>query len=167
MDDVRVTETIAADSTAVYDLIGDVTRMGEVSPETTSCRWLDGADGPRVGARFRGSNKYGLRRWSTTCTVTAAEPGRRFAFSVTFGGVAISDWAYGIARTKDGCRVTETWVDRRPAWMRISSVPLMGIVDRGGHNRAGMRSTLAALKAAAEAPDRGRQPRPSGSNVTR
>jgi uncharacterized protein YndB with AHSA1/START domain len=170
MDEVQVTETIAADPTSVYDLVADVTRMGQWSPETTSCRWLDGADGPQVGARFRGSNRRGLRRWSTTCTVTAAEPGRHFAFSVTFGQVPISEWAYRIAPTKDGCKVTETWVERRPAWMRISSIPLMGIVDRGGHNRAGMRATLAALKEAAEAPgrsDREPQPRRSSSNVTR
>jgi hypothetical protein len=35
--------------------------------------------------------------------------------------------------------------------MRVSSVPLMGIIDRGAHNRAGMQATLAAVKAAAEA----------------
>jgi hypothetical protein len=35
--------------------------------------------------------------------------------------------------------------------MRISSVPLMGIADRGAHNRAGMQVTQAAVKAAAEA----------------
>jgi hypothetical protein len=116
-----------------------------------SCRWLDGADGPVVGARFRGTNRHRLLRWSTTCTVTAAEPGRRFAFDVDFGGVPISTWAYDLVPTRTGCEVTESWSDRRPHWMRVGSVPVMGIADRAGHNRRGMQATLAALRAAAEA----------------
>lgn len=142
--------SIRAKPRAVWALVSDVTRMGRWSPETTSCRWLDGATGPAPGARFRGSNQHGPLRWVTTCTVTAAEPGRRFAFDVGFGGVAISTWSYDLRATPDGCVVTESWSDRRPRWMRLSSVPVTGIVDRAGHNRRGMRATLAALKAAAE-----------------
>jgi hypothetical protein len=151
MADVEVTETMAADPATVYGLVSDVTRMGRWSPETTSCRWLDGADGPQVGARFRGTNRHRLLRWSTTCTVTAAEPGRRFAFDVDFGGVPISTWAYDLVPTRTGCEVTESWSDRRPQWMRVGSVPVMGIADRAGHNRRGMQATLAALRTAAEA----------------
>ena len=33
-------------------LIADVTRTPEFSPEVSTCRWLDGAAGPAVGARF-------------------------------------------------------------------------------------------------------------------
>ena len=40
----------------VYDLVADVTRMSEFSPEVVSCRWLDGATGPAVGARFEAVN---------------------------------------------------------------------------------------------------------------
>ena len=46
--------TIAAAPEAVWDLIADVTRMGEWSPETTGCEWIEGADGPRVRAPFMG-----------------------------------------------------------------------------------------------------------------
>jgi uncharacterized protein YndB with AHSA1/START domain len=153
MSEVRVTAAIAADPGTVYDLVSDVTRMSDWSPETTSCRWL-GAAGPAVGARFRGSNQHGGRRWSTTCTVTAADKGQRFAFSVGWGPFPISEWSYSIEPALEGCTVTESWVDKRPVWMRISSPAVMGIIDRGAHNRAGMQATLAALKAAAEATDR-------------
>jgi ribosome-associated toxin RatA of RatAB toxin-antitoxin module len=149
MSDVQVTADFGADAGTVYRLVSDVTRMGEWSPETRSCRWLNGT-APQVGARFRGTNQYGFRRWSTTCTVTAAEDGRRFAFSVSWGPFSISEWSYAIDPTAEGCTVIETWVDKRPAWLRVALMPAMGVVDRAAHNRAGMVATLAALKSAAE-----------------
>jgi hypothetical protein len=150
--DVEVTERMAADPVVVWRLVSDVTRMGRWSPETTGCRWLDGATGPAVGARFRGTNRRGPMLWQTTCTVTDAEPGRRFAFDVAFGPTPISSWAYDIEPVEDGCVVTESWSDRRVRAMRLASVPVMGIRDRAAHNRRGMQTTLAALKAAAASP---------------
>ena len=150
MSDVEVSADIAADPVHVWGLVSDVTRMGSWSPETTSCRWLGGADGPAVGARFKGSNRKGLRRWSTTCTVTDAEPGKTFAFDVDYGMLAISRWSYEFQTTTEGTRVVESWTDRRPGWMRLASIPAMGVADRAGHNRRGMETTLARLKVAAE-----------------
>ncbi len=57
---------VAAPPETVYDLVADLTRMGEWSPETTEVRWLDGATQAKVGARFRGTNRNGFRRWSTS-----------------------------------------------------------------------------------------------------
>jgi hypothetical protein len=150
MTEVVETADVDAPAEVVYALVTDVTRMGEWSPENMGCRWLGEPAGPAVGARFRGANRIGWRRWSTTCTVTAAEPGRVFAFSVRYGPLPTSDWSYRIEPTATGCTVTETWSDRRSGWFRVSSVPAMGIRDRAVHNRAGMRATLAALKKAAE-----------------
>jgi uncharacterized protein YndB with AHSA1/START domain len=146
-----VERRIAAAPELVYDLVSDVTRMGRWSPETSACRWVGGADGPAVGARFVGSNRRGPLLWSTSCRVTAAERGREFAFSVTFLGAPIADWAYVFTPDGDGCRVVERWADRRSAAMRLGSVPVMGIHDRAAHNRRGMERTLAALAVAAEA----------------
>jgi ribosome-associated toxin RatA of RatAB toxin-antitoxin module len=148
--DVQVSKDIAADPSLVYDLVADVTRMGEWSPETTAARWVEGTAGT-VGARFRGTNQHRLLRWTTTCTVTAADRGRRFAFDVSFGPWAISHWSYEFESTAAGCRVTESWSDRRPTGLRIGSPLVMGIADRPAHNRKGMEATLAALKAEAEA----------------
>jgi hypothetical protein len=151
--DVEVTERVRADPLTLYVMVSDVTRMGSWSPETTSCRWLDGATGPAVGARFRGSNRHGpVLRWSTTCTVTEAEPGRRFAFDVDYSGVPISSWSYDFESTADGCTVTESWTDLRPGVLRVASMPVMGVRDRAKHNRRGMETTLAALREAAEQP---------------
>ena len=149
-DEVAVEERIAAPAGDVYALVSDVTRLGEWSPETTACRWLGGATGPAVGARFRGTNRSGWRRWSTTCTVREAEPGRRFSFDVDLGPVPIARWTYELADDGDGCRVTERWSDRRAGWMVRTSPLATGVRDRVAHNREGMRATLAALRRAAE-----------------
>jgi uncharacterized protein YndB with AHSA1/START domain len=151
MSDAEATTTIAADPVKVYGLVTDLPRMGEWSPENTGGRWIGGATGPAVGARFRGHNKRGVLRWRTTVEVTDATPGKRFAFDVAYGPVAISHWAYSFEPDGSGCRVTETWDERRPAWMKLAGVPMMAIVDRSKHNRRGMQTTLAALKVAAEA----------------
>ena len=148
--EVRVEERIAAPPDELYALISDVTNMGRWSPENHACRWLRGASGPAVGARFKGSNKAGWRRWSTTCEVVAAEPGRRFAFDTRFGPMSVARWSYDFEPDGDGTRVVETWQDRRPKLMKSPSKYVMGVKDRPGHNRAGMEATLANLKAAVE-----------------
>jgi uncharacterized protein YndB with AHSA1/START domain len=148
--DVEVRRQIAAAPGVLFDLVSDVTRMGEWSPETASCRWVGDVTAAEVGARFRGTNRRGPLLWTTTCTVTAADPGRRFAFAVSWAGVRISDWAYTFTPDGTGCEVVEAWSDRRPAFMRVASMPVMGVVDRGAHNRRGMETTLAALQRTAE-----------------
>src|ERR1700752_2777029 len=70
---------IGAAPELVYDLVSDITRMGEWSPECTGGRWLGGATGPAVGARFKGTNKKRLA-WSTKSKVVVAQPGRCFTF---------------------------------------------------------------------------------------
>jgi hypothetical protein len=150
-DPVRVEQTIAAVPVELYALISDVTNMGRWSPENHACRWVGGATGPVVGARFKGANRRGRRRWSTTSKVVVADEGRRFAFDVGFVGAPISRWTYDFEAVDGGTRVTETWEDRRPGIMRRLSPYVMGVPDQAAHNRAGMEATLAALKASVEA----------------
>lgn len=150
MDEVSVEEHISANPEVVYELVSDVTRMGEWSPETNSCRWVGGAGGATVGARFKGSNRHGWHRWSTTCKVTAAEPGKQFGFDVDLLGIPVARWEYDIYSEDDGCRVTERWTDRRPAWLVKVSPLATGVDDRAGHNRATMTETLSRLRRTAE-----------------
>lgn len=147
---LEVSETIAASADALYDMVADLTRMGSWSPENTGGRWLGGASGPAVGARFRGNNKSSWRRWSTTVEVTDATPGKRFAFHVTYTGVPIADWSYEFAESDGKTTVTEIWDDRRPGWMDKLSGVVMGVPDRGAHNRRNMEATLRTLKSVAE-----------------
>ena len=71
---------IEAPPERIYEIVTDIAQMGRLSPECTGGKWLDGATGPAVGARFKGSNKRGFARWSTTNEVVEAEPGQAFSF---------------------------------------------------------------------------------------
>lgn len=150
--EVSGTRRIEAPAEEVYDLVSDVVRMGEWSPENDGGKWLDGASAPAVGARFRGSNRRGWRRWSTTCTVVAADPGRTFAFEVVAGPVPVSRWAYDFRSDGDGTIVTETWTDRRPGLFAAVIGPLTGVTDLRAHHTKNIQTTLANLAAAAEHP---------------
>ena len=72
----RVERTIRADAGELYDLVSDLPRMGEWSPENTGGRWVNGAAGPVVGARFKGTNQSGWRKWKTDVVVTVARARR-------------------------------------------------------------------------------------------
>lgn len=151
MDDtLEVVREIAAPAEQVWAMVADVTRMGEWSPENEGGEWIGGASGPTSGARFRSRNRVGKRSWKTVATVTDAEPGRRFAFRVTAGPVPVADWAYAFEPTASGCRVTETWTDRRPGWFVPIAKLATGVRDRASHNRQGMTETLERLATVAE-----------------
>lgn len=69
-----VARVIGAPAEVVYDLVSDVTRMGDYSPENTGGTWLDGATGPAVGARVTGTNevaRHGRTR-SNRCRTACA-----------------------------------------------------------------------------------------------
>ena len=150
-DSVEVTATIAAPPQTVYALISDLTRMGEWSPETTGVTWLGGATEPHVGARFRGANRNGLRRWSTICTVVAAEPGRELAWESRLFGRPVALWRYTFEPDgSGGTKVTETSEDQRRAVFRALGGVASGVSDRKTHNAESMRVTLERLKGAAE-----------------
>jgi hypothetical protein len=150
--EVTVTRRSAASTDELYALVSDVARMGEWSPENTGGRWIRGASGPVVGARFRGSNQRGWRRWTTNCTVVEAERGRRFAFEVAVVVVPASRWTYDFEPDGEGTIVSETWIDRRPRWLDVLAGATMGIDDIREHNRENMRLTLDRLASAAEKP---------------
>ena len=140
---------IAASPAVVYAVVTDVTRIGQRSPECYHAEWLDGADGATVGARFRGSNRIGPLKWKTSCTVTAAEPGREFAFSVIGGnGREQTRWRYAIEATDAGARLTESfqfvWC---PLAARLAELPF----PRDRQLQRGIRRTVEAIKVAAEA----------------
>lgn len=68
----------------VWELVTDVPRIGEWSPECRSAAWLGTtAPGRLLGARFEAYNRYpeGGSAW-VTCVVTQAERPHRFAWVV-------------------------------------------------------------------------------------
>jgi hypothetical protein len=150
-DEISVERVIAATPEALWARVSDIERMGDISPEATGGKWLQGASGPAVGARFKGENRNGKKRWSTTCTVVRADPGQEFAFDVTVGPFKVARWAYRFEPTADGCRVVETWTDQRGWVAKKAGKPASGVADRDAHNRRTMEATLARLAEISEA----------------
>jgi len=147
------TVTIAASPEAVYDLLSDVTRMGEWSPVCTGGTWNE-AD----HAWFTGANKDGDMAWETKCRVDVAERGREFTFTnMGFAGdIELVQWSYTFAPAGDGCEVTERWevLPSYPDFIEgllggmTADVYLDGVKPV---TQARMAETLANLKAKAEA----------------
>jgi iron-sulfur cluster repair protein YtfE (RIC family) len=70
----RVAVTVAADIDEVWDVVRDVTRVGEWSHECVGAAWMAGAHAAVPGARFRGRNRSGVLRWGRVCEVVSADP---------------------------------------------------------------------------------------------
>jgi hypothetical protein len=146
-------EELVVNATAehIYDLVADLPRMGQWSPECQGVEWEGDALAPVEGARFVGHNRGGprqLMRWSRHGRVLVADPGRQFAFATEEGGRESTVWRYRFEPVDGGTLVTESYeVKQIPAWARIIDVP----TNRHRELLEGMRHTLVRLKIAAEA----------------
>jgi len=139
----------------VYELVSDVTRMGEWSPENVKSEWIDGATGPKVGVRFKGFNKNKLVRWTTKPRVVAAEPGKEFAFVVPaiIGNKDLTRWTYRFEEEADGgTAITESFeiLNDLPWYINFGDRYVLGIKDRRADLEQAMQETLGRIKKAAE-----------------
>jgi hypothetical protein len=145
-----VTVHMAAPPGKIWDLVSDVTRIGEFSPETFEAEWLEGATGPAVGAKFRGHvkrNGKGPIYW-VTCTVMVSEPGREFTFGTAGKTEPLNVWSYRLESKDDGTDVTESFTLANKLLLRVYWAVLGWA--RGPTNRNGMRTTLERIKAVVE-----------------
>jgi Polyketide cyclase / dehydrase and lipid transport len=149
----QVQNRVDASPEVIYDLVTDVTRMGEWSPECVGCEWIDGANGPVPGARFRGRNRHRLARWSTRSRVLMAHRPGEFTFVAGDAfGRDLTVWTYRFAAAQSGTEVTESFALLRdiPWYIRFWRRSFMGVSDRKADLEANMRRTLLHLKVAAE-----------------
>jgi hypothetical protein len=108
---------VACSPVTAWNLVTNVERIGEFSPECTGAEWIDGASGPEVEARFEGTNHLITTyrgddidfTWIRVCTVTAAERPNRFAYVVgdRYDGTPACSWEFRIDGTDDGCRISQ------------------------------------------------------------
>ena len=142
------TATVHVDASpeAVYDLVADITRMPEWSPETYKAEWLGGATGAVAGARFRGWNKAGPIRWFTDPVIDVAERGRELTFTTTFFGRGrLTTWSFVMQPSANGgTELTESWSENSAVLDRLLPGRRVEGLQRG------MEQTLARIKAAAE-----------------
>ena len=140
---------IKASPEAVYDLVSDLPRMGEWSPENIGGEWQGGGSG-KVGDRFIGHNRASERAWSVPVMVTVAERGRCFAVRDTprRRPVCALDLPPGAQRDRhagDGNVGCGTTLARRGRGQTQAQLD-----ERSRYTEGMLATTLAALKATAE-----------------
>ncbi|RSS36536.1 SRPBCC family protein [Streptomyces sp. WAC08241] len=155
----------------VWELVTDILLPARFSPELCRAAWLDGAEGPRVGARFEGHNHHRLLgEWRTVSYVTELEAtGERrvFAWAVTdadgrYGEPApdparpMATWRYALAPEDGGTRLRQS-ARLGPARSGVSLAldrwpdrEERIVAARVEELRAGMEKTLAGIKSLAE-----------------
>ena len=139
---------IQASPEAVYDLVSDLPRMGEWSPENIGGEWQDGGSG-QVGDRYIGHNRTAERAWSVPVLVTVAERGRCFAFVTRPDEGPYVRWTYRLEPRGAGTRVTEIWdVEQLSPGRRGQTQEQLD--ERSRYTEGMLTKTLAALKATAE-----------------
>ncbi|AIY48879.1 MULTISPECIES: SRPBCC family protein [Mycolicibacterium] len=146
---VKATVSIAADPEAVYALITDLPTLASLAEEAHAMEWQKG-NSATPGSVFKGHNRNGSKAWSTTCTVTDAEPGKTFAFDVKSLVFPVAHWRYDITAAEGGCTVTESTWDRRAGWFKKVAGLATGVSDRDSANAEHIQLTLQRLKQRAE-----------------
>ena len=150
----QVSLHIEASPEDLYDIVADVTRIGERSHECHTAKWLPGPPPRTVGARFRGRNKKGLIRWSRLCEVVTAETGQAFAYRTVPERLDLSrrdstTWSYGFTPENGGTVVTHTYeVTLLP--MRPFLALYRRLMPQHADMRPAMTENLTALKRIAE-----------------
>ncbi|HVV37054.1 MAG TPA: SRPBCC family protein [Acidimicrobiales bacterium] len=142
---------INAPRAKVWDLVADFSNMGRWSPELRRIVWLGGAKGPSVGARFVGVNRHGPVPWATFSKVSKCDDESAIEWEVSTSGTR---WGYRFEDAPGGgTRVTEYREPFRDTNALVKAVQRSGLIGRNREDllRAGMRTTLERVKAAAEA----------------
>ncbi|MEV6900566.1 SRPBCC family protein [Amycolatopsis sp. NPDC051372] len=156
-DDVRLTRDevrrhVEADPRTLYDLVSDVTRTPEWSPEVIECRWLDGASGAAVGAEFLARNKRRWFTWSNKPVVEVADPAREFSIRRTERGGGGIRWRYVFRPDATGTAAIESYevVESVPRGLHVILRVFFGVRDLEADLNANMRARLDRLAWIAE-----------------
>jgi uncharacterized protein YndB with AHSA1/START domain len=109
------TETVEVEVRAtpavVFEVVSDPLLTPCWSPEVIRVRWLRGDDRAQVGARFVGTSRSRFVVWRRTCTITAYDPPRRFAYQ-TVPNLLISDstiWTFEVEARGDHSALRQTY----------------------------------------------------------
>ncbi|MGH3673200.1 MAG: SRPBCC family protein [Pseudonocardiaceae bacterium] len=154
---VEVSLAVAASPESVWTLVSDVTRVGGWGAECVAAQWVDGAEGPAVGARFLGHQSREGQEWATTSVVVESDPGISFAWAVGDPANATATWRYQLDFDGSGGTVLRYRVVLGPGPSRMT--PLIAakphleeriIADRLAEHERNMTATLEAIRQVAE-----------------
>ena len=116
----RVEVVVDATVRQVWEVISDVTRIGEWSHECHAARWLDDADGPSPGVRFRGRNRAGWARWGRTCEIVTVDPPSQFVWRTVPTRLFpdSTQWRVRLEPTSDGqTLIRQSFTVLRAPWL--------------------------------------------------
>jgi len=115
----RVEVVVNATVQEVWQVISDVTRVGEWSHECHTSRWLGDAAGPAPGARFRGRNRAGWARWGRTCEIMAVDPPRLIVWRTVPTPIFpdSTQWQVELNPSADRTLITQSFTVLRAAWL--------------------------------------------------
>jgi uncharacterized protein YndB with AHSA1/START domain len=132
----------------VWDLISDLSRMPQWSPQ---CRLMKALGGPvRQGSKTINLNRRKFLFWPTTSQVTEFIPEKKLAFRVNENGTV---WSYELEPSGSGTRLIETRHAENGVkpFANMTVNALMGGVPSFEHELLeGMNQSLTRIKAAAE-----------------
>lgn len=150
MPDLEQTVRISASPARVWELVSDVCRMPEWSPQVTSTRLRSGFE-LGLGAEFTNRNREGDLEWTTHAEIVRFDPEQELAFKVAENWAI---WSFRLQPDGDGTVLTQTR-DTPDGISELSRELTDGFF--GGQEpfletlNAGMQQTLERIKAAAEA----------------
>jgi hypothetical protein len=142
----------------VWDVVSDVTRVGEWSHECRGAYWLGGADGPAVGARFRGRNRAGWSgwaRWSRTCEIVSWDPPAELVWRTvpTLLFPDSTEWRIRLEIADSGTRLTQSFTVLRAPWLldRLYALLIPSHQDRNARLAGDLRRIGDVARAGARA----------------
>ncbi|MCA1835489.1 MAG: SRPBCC family protein [Actinobacteria bacterium] len=154
---LEVCRCLAAPPGKVWALVSDITRFGDWGGECVHAEWIDGADGPGVGARFRGHQVGQGREWTSVSVVVEAQPGVSFAWAVGDPQFPSATWRYQLASDGLGGTILRYRAVMGPGPSGLSDAIAKAperedssIADRLNEHARNMTATLEAIKQAAE-----------------
>lgn len=138
---------VLATPESVWEVVSDVTRMSEWSPE---CRRIVVLGSPKrgKGTRLLGLNRRGWAVWPTTSEVVRYDSGEAVAWKTRESGAT---WTYEIQPTADGATLTgRRDLPAYTAGTRIMAPLIGGAQAHDTELAAGIRTTLERIKGAVE-----------------
>jgi hemerythrin-like domain-containing protein len=104
---------VDADLDVLWDVVRDVTRVGEWSHECVGVEWLDGATSAVPGARFRGRNRSGLFRWGRVCEIVRVQQYELVWRTLpSWLDPASTEWRIRLRPADGGTRIAQTYTVR-------------------------------------------------------
>lgn len=116
----EVSRVIDATPAQLWPFLTDIDLPARFSSEFQGAEWLDGATGPSLGARFRGTNEHPVvGRWQVTCTIVEFEPERVIGWAVENVDDPAAQWRFTLEPVDGGTRLTQ-WCQLGPGRSGLS-----------------------------------------------